>query len=64
MNLLNRKEIAARLGIKSQNFLAIVLADPGFPKPVIVNGIKRQRWIEADIDNWILKLPKKKGQAS
>lgn len=52
MNLLDYKEVAKKLSIHPRSVYTMNAEDPTFPSPIHLSE-KRQRWIEADLDNWI-----------
>lgn len=61
MQLLTRTDVAKKLGYKSYVSLSAVINDPSFPKPV--PGLKGNRWIDAEVDVWILNQTKKRETA-
>ncbi len=51
--MLDRKQIAERLGIKPESFRKRVEVRPDFPKPVLRLSRETVRWDEADIERWL-----------
>lgn len=51
--MLDRKDIAAMLGIKVPTFRQRVEARPDFPKPALRLSRKTVRWEPQDIHRWI-----------
>ena len=53
MKLLDYKEVAAKLGIHPINVWKIA-KDPTFPKRTNILGPRTTRWVEEEIDEWIV----------
>ncbi|NBW08280.1 MAG: AlpA family phage regulatory protein [Caulobacteraceae bacterium] len=51
--MLDRKQIAEKLGIKQETFRKRVEIRPDFPKPVLRLSRETVRWDEADIEQWL-----------
>lgn len=53
--MLDRKQIAERLGVKPDTFRKRIECLPDFPKPALKLSRETVRWDEADIDRWLKK---------
>lgn len=53
--LLDRKTIAAMIGVKPETFRKRVEVRPDFPKPVLRLSRETVRWDEADIRAWLAR---------
>jgi predicted DNA-binding transcriptional regulator AlpA len=51
--LVDRKQIAERLGVKPETFRKCIECRPDFPKPVLRLSRETVRWDEADISRWL-----------
>jgi predicted DNA-binding transcriptional regulator AlpA len=51
--MLDRKQIAEKLGIKPETFRKRVEVRPDFPKPALRLSRETVRWDDADIDQWL-----------
>jgi len=51
--MLDRKQIAERLGVKPETFRKCVESRPDFPKPVLKLSRETVRWDEADFERWL-----------
>ena len=51
--MLDRKQIAARLGIAVDTFRRSVEKQPDFPRPVLRLSRETVRWDEADFERWL-----------
>lgn len=50
--MLDRKQIAERLGIRADTFRKRVESRPDFPKPALRLSRKMVLWEERDVDQW------------
>lgn len=53
--MLDRKQIAEKLGVKQETFRKRVEVRPDFPKPVLRLSRETVRWDEADIEKWLTR---------
>ncbi len=51
--MMDRKQIAEKLGVKPETFRKRVEIRPDFPKPVLRLSRETVRWDEADIEQWL-----------
>lgn len=51
--LIDRKAIAAMLGVKPETFRKRVEVRPDFPKPVLRLSRETVRWDLADVERWL-----------
>ncbi len=51
--MLDRKQIAEKLGVKPETFRKRVEVRPDFPKPVLRLSRETVRWDDADIEKWL-----------
>lgn len=52
---LNKRELAAYIGVSRNTVYELISEDPTFPKPVLLtrNSV-REQWLDAAIDAWAL----------
>lgn len=60
MRLIDIKAVADKLGVSSRTVHRLVAAGD-LPKPVKL-AERSQRWIEAEVDDWLASLPREKCQ--
>lgn len=53
--MLDRKQIAEMLGIRTDTFRKRVEVRPDFPKPALKLSQKTVRWDGADVSKWIAR---------
>ncbi len=53
--LISIKQILKKLGVGNTQFHTFYKKQPGFPTPIRFSDNK-PRWIESEIDNWILSF--------
>lgn len=51
--MMDRKQIAEKLGVKPETFRKRVEVRPDFPKPVLRLSRETVRWDETDIEQWL-----------
>ena len=54
MKLLDYKQVAAKLGIHPLNVWKLARTDQSFPQRTNVLGPRTTRWIDSEIDAWII----------
>ena len=52
--LLSITSVMAKLDIKARSTFAKVLKQTDFPAPIQLEGLTRARFLESDVDEWII----------
>ena len=64
MQLLDYKGVAEKLAIHPRAVYGLASSDPSFPAAVTLAGVRRTRWVEEEIDQWITNNRRNKNDHS